>query len=231
MLFFQQSKMEYTVSKTELLHWVSANSNYGYDLSKKLSTPSKLTKKCVWLLKNETLRWVITKNNKASNFYKTKVKPHLSTNMLTPDNNLCFNRFIQQLSLASQGLNDTQLAPWMMVFIEKISLLPSPLTLSTNQHIPWLKLSQHLEMRINDFTSIEATALRQLQHKLKIDMPINNIRELKRHLSALNAIDIDKHYPIEISGKDSVQLNYWKDMIDKKGRPCQIINCSKHNGR
>tara|TARA_R110001592_G_scaffold363271_1_gene682959 strand:- start:2046 stop:4925 length:2880 start_codon:yes stop_codon:yes gene_type:complete len=221
-VIFQQSKTEYTVSKPELLHCVSANLKYGFNLAKKLSTPSKQTKKCVWLLKNETLRWVITKYNKVPNFYKAKVKPHLSTNMLTPDNNLCFSRFTQQLSLASQGLNDTQLAPWMMVFIEKTSELPSPLTLSTNQYIPWLKLSQHLDWRINDFTSIEVTALRQLRHKLKINMPINNIRELKRHLNALNAIDIDKRYPTTISGKDSVQLNSWKDMIDKTGRPCRI---------
>ena len=221
-VIFQQSKTEYTISKPELLHCVSANSNYGFDLAKKLSTPSKQTKKCVWLLKKETLRWIITKNNKASNFYKTKSKSHPSTKMRTQDNELCFSRFSQQLSLASHGLNDTQLAPWMMAFIKKTPILPSPLILSTNQHIPWLKLNQHLDMRINDFTSIEVTALRQLQHKLKTGMQINNIRELKRHLSALNAINIDKRYPITILGKDSVQLNTWKDMIDKIGRPCRI---------
>ena len=219
---FQQSKMEYTISKPELQHFVSANSNYGFSLAPKLSTPSKQTKKCAWLVKNETLRWVITKNNKALNFYKTKSKPHRSTNMLIPDNSLCFSRFIQQLSLASQGLNDAQLAPWMIAFIEKTPVLTSPLILSTNQHIPWLRLSQYLDMRINDFTSIEVSALRQLQKKLKTNMPINNIRELKRHLSALNTIDIDKNYPIAMSGKDSIQLSTWKDLIDKTDRPYRI---------
>lgn len=212
----QKFKTPYLISKLQLQQWISPNSNYVFEVLKKISHTQSESSKLVKIDNADALNWIASNSKTLGYSFSVIDKVPQDTTQIKGDNRLVFSAFYDELSHAMQGVDDLFIHPSIKTFIStnaEIHTLPS---LKAKDFPQWIRFCQYLEGAIPLFNSIDSNGLALLAEKIKQGENIQGIRELTIYLHGLRALNLSG-CKIQVTGNNKKRLAEWQEKITQSG--------------
>ena len=114
-----------------------------------------------------------------------------------------------------KGSDDSHFDQDFIQFIRENPAVPDIPALSKNEIPPWIRLCQHFDTHLDKKIQSKSTALLFLKEKLLNNDPqINNLKELKKYLTALTSLGI-KDLTLQVNLSNKPIPTSWEDEVKK----------------